>query len=140
MVISHKPIVLGNMPNDVDRFRGNDVAFMGQVPVKVMGAVTTGDYIVAKGSVRGYGVAIHPADMTPTDFTNAVGRSWDNAPMNGPKMVNTVIGVHNGEWAKIVRKIEQRQANTLQRLNTLESKLRDKLGIDLSTDEQVTRP
>ena len=60
--------------------------------------------------------------------------------MNGPKMVNTVIGVHNGEWAKIVRKIEQRQTQTLNRLNTLETKLRDKLGIDLSTDEQVTRP
>jgi hypothetical protein len=140
MVVSHKPIVLGNMPDAADRPLGNDVAFMGQVPVKVMGPVETGDFIVAKGSIRGYAVAIHPNDMTPADFTRAVGRSWDNAPNAGPKMANTVIGVHNGEWAKIVRKLEQRQSATIKRLNTIESKLREKLGIEISTDDQSARP
>jgi hypothetical protein len=113
---------------------------MGQVPVKVVGPVASGDYIVAKGSIRGYGVAVHPSNMTPEDHELAVGRSWANAPQPGPKMVNTVIGVQNGAWANDVNKLEARQDATDKRVGTLESILRDKLGIDIPTDETVARP
>jgi hypothetical protein len=140
MVVSHKPIVLGNMPDAGQRHLGNDVAFMGQVPVKVMGEVHSGDYIVAKGAIRGYAVAIRPQDMTPEDFTKAVGRAWEASPVTGPKMVNTVIGVHNGEWARIVRKLEQRQNATEDRLNSLESLVRERLGVTTPTATSGPRP
>lgn len=109
MAVSHHPIILGNTPEKGKSFMGNDIAFMGQVPVKVMGSVQSGDYIVANSKIKGYGIAIHPDKMKAEDHVLAVGRAWDNMPNEGPKMVNTVVGVHNGDWAKIITKIEEKQ-------------------------------
>jgi hypothetical protein len=131
MVISHKPIVLGNTPENAKRPLGNDVAFMGQVPVKVMGPVNTGDYIVASGTVKGYAVAVPSARMTPDDHTKVVGRAWESSPAQGPKLVNTVIGVHNGDWVKVIKKIEDRQSAADRRLKAIEDKLKNVLGIDI---------
>ena len=116
MVVSHNPIVLGNVPKEGKNYRGNNIAFMGQVPVKVMGPVATGDYIVGQSKTPGYGIAKHPNEMTIEDFKYAVGRSWDNDLTDGPKMVNTVVGVHNGDYLKILKSFENR-------FNALESKV-----------------
>ena len=124
MVVSHKPIILGNAPDLGQEYKGNNIAFMGQVPVKVMGAVQTGDYIVANSEIKGYGVAIHPEAMTAADFTLAVGRSWGNNPVAGPKMVNTVVGVHNGDWAIEVKKIQQSQEKLDKKIESLSSKIK----------------
>ncbi|MFL2991815.1 MAG: hypothetical protein ACJZZ7_08210 [Cytophagales bacterium] len=105
MVVSHKPIVLGNIPEEGKTHLGNNVAFMGQVPVKVIGPVSSGDYIVAHGEISGYGKAINPKEMISEKFRFAVGRSWDTNLNDGPKLVNTVIGVHNGDWVNIFKKI-----------------------------------
>ena len=109
MAVSHHPIILGNTPEKGKSFMGNDIAFTGQVPVKVMGSVQSGYYIVANSKIKGYGIAIHPDKMKAEDHVLAVGRAWDNMPNEGPKMVNTVVGVHNGDWAKIITKIEEKQ-------------------------------
>ncbi|MBI2793861.1 MAG: hypothetical protein HYX66_04325 [Ignavibacteria bacterium] len=140
MVVSHKPIVLGNMPEANQRPYGNDVAFMGQVPVKVMGRVSSGDYIVASGTVKGYGIAVSPSKIKTEEFTKVVGRSWENIPTDGPKMVNTVIGVHNGDWVKIVKKIEARQSETDRRLQRLELKLKQTLGLEVSAEPLKDTP
>jgi hypothetical protein len=126
MVVSYKPIILGNAPEEGQTHLGNNVAFMGQVPVKVMGAVHTGDYIVAHPSLIGYGQAIAPKDMTPDDFTLTVGRSWENKPSEGVKMVNTVVGVHNGDWAKIMTKMEEKHKALEVRVENL-NKIADDL-------------
>ncbi len=109
MVVSHKPIILGNTPAKDKVHFGNNVAFMGQVPVKIIGPVQTGDFIVATTQIKGYGKAVHPASMTAEDFKFTVGRSWDENLNEGPKMVNTVVGVHNGDWATIITKLKQKQ-------------------------------
>ncbi|WP_432412024.1 beta strand repeat-containing protein [Rasiella sp. SM2506] len=109
MVVSYKPIILGNSPEKEKVHLGNNVAFMGQVPVKIIGPVRTGDFIVANKAVNGYGKAIHPNNMTAEDFKVTVGRSWDENLNEGPKMVNTVVGVHNGDWANIIIKLKQKQ-------------------------------
>ena len=124
MVVSHKPIILGNAPELEQEYKGNNIAFMGQVPVKVMGAVQTGDYIVANSEIKGYGVAIHPEAMTAADFRLAVGRSWGNNPAAGPKMINTVVGVHNGDWSIEVKKIQQSQEKLDTKIESLSSKIR----------------
>ena len=124
MVVSHKPIILGNAPDLEQEYKGNNIAFMGQVPVKVMGAVQTGDYIVANSEIKGYGVAIHPEAMTAADFRLAVGRSWGNNPAAGPKMINTVVGVHNGDWSIEVKKIQQSQEKLDTKIESLSSKIR----------------
>jgi hypothetical protein len=123
MVVSHKPIVLGNMPKKEFEHLGNTVAFMGQVPVKVIGIVKQGDYIVADTKISGYGKAINPLQMTAQDYTYAVGRAWENYNSTGPKMVNTVIGVYNGDWANEVSKIEKQQEKLDKTIETLEQKL-----------------
>ncbi|MFD2937673.1 hypothetical protein [Spirosoma flavum] len=122
MAISYRPIVLGNMPPAGKDHLGNKVAFMGQIPVKVQGPVNTGDYIVAKSTIPGYAVAVHPTAMTIDDYKLAVGRSWEANAKSGPKMVNTLIGVHNGDFLKILKKSQQQVEQVEARLNTLEAK------------------
>ena len=82
---------------------------MGQVPVKIVGPVKTGDFIVATTAIKGYGKAVSPNNMTADYFKRAVGRSWDENLNEGPKMVNTVVGVHNGDWANIITKLKDKQ-------------------------------
>ena len=120
MVVSYKPIVLGNIPEEGKSHLGNNVAFMGQVPVKVMGPVSSGDYIVAHGEISGYGKAINPKEMKTENFKFSVGRSWDTNLNDGPKLINTVIGVHNGDWINILKKMEQRQEKFEDRLKDFE--------------------
>ena len=93
MVVSHHPIVLGNVPTEGKTAFGNNIAFMGQVPVKILGPVHSGDYIVADTKTPGYGIAVNPTDMTIENFKNSVGRSWENIETNGPILVNTVVGM-----------------------------------------------
>ncbi len=120
MVVSHKPIVLGNIPEEGKSHLGNNVAFMGQVPVKVIGPVSSGDYIVAHGEISGYGKAINPKDMVAENFRFAVGRSWDTNLNDGPKLINTVIGVHNGDWVNVFKRFESNQKKFEDKLNEFE--------------------
>lgn len=123
MVVSHRPIILGNSPEKDRAHFGNTIAFMGQVPVKVLGPVHTGDFIVASTKISGYGIAMHPKNMTPQDFKKAVGRSWNENLSEGPKMVNTVVGVHNGDWAGIITKIKEKQEAYEEKYKTLEAQV-----------------
>ncbi|RMB58049.1 hypothetical protein EAX61_10550 [Dokdonia sinensis] len=134
MVVSHRPIVLGNVPDESRTHLGNNVAFMGQVPVKIMGPVRSGDYVVAGANIKGYGKAISPKDMTPEDFVKAVGRSWEQNENDGPKLVNTVVGVHNGDWVKVLQKLEKKQRAFQEKYNSLEAQVErlDKIASDIS--------
>lgn len=130
MVVSHNPIVLGNIPPEDKTQDGNNVAFMGQVPVKILGPVKTGDYIVAKPSVPGYGSAKNQNEMTVEDFKFTVGRAWEEDLSNGPKMVNTVVGIHNGDYFKVLKTyeakinaLEQQMDEASEKYNSLESKV-----------------
>ena len=120
MVVSHKPIVLGNIPEEGKSHLGNNIAFMGQVPVKVIGPVSSGDYIIAHGEISGYGKAINPKEMVAENFRFAVGRSWDTNLNDGPKLINTVIGVHNGDWVNVLKRFESNQKKFEDKLNEFE--------------------
>jgi hypothetical protein len=123
MVVSHTPIMLGNTPEEGKSNQGNNIAFIGQVPVKVMGPVVTGDYIIGQSSTPGYGIAKHPADMTVEDFKNAVGRSWVTDESAEPKMVNTVVGVHNNNFLSIIKDLKEKEEANDARLKAVEAKL-----------------
>ncbi len=123
MVVSHRPIILGNTPDPSQTHLGNNVAFMGQVPVKVMGPVKTGDYIVAHPTIKGYGVAKSQAEMKAEDFKLTVGRSWEENVNEGPKMVNTVVGVHNGDWVTVVKKLQEKQKAYEDQFKAIEAKV-----------------
>lgn len=123
MAVSTNPIVLGNKPPENREHLGNKLAFMGQIPVKIMGPVQTGDFIVGKGDIPGYGVAVNPQDMTIDDYNYAVGRAWESFSGDGPKLVNTVVGIHNGDFSNILKRYEFKLQQTDKRLNKIEAQL-----------------
>ena len=137
MVVSHQPIVLGNAPEVEKTYLGNSVAFMGQVPVKVLGPVQSGDYILADTKIAGYGRAVHPDEMRSKDHVRVVGRSWEDKPNEGPKMVNTVVGLQNGDWKQSAQKLEQEQDKLDTQIEDLEAKLhRIALKIEIATPQK----
>lgn len=125
MAVSTQPIVLGNAPAEGSEHLGNKIAFMGQIPVKIMGPVTTGDYILGNASTPGYGIARHPQDMRPEDAPLVVGRAWETIDRDGPKKVNTVIGVDNGHVLKILQQYQVQLETMDERLTSIESLLKE---------------
>jgi hypothetical protein len=137
MAVSYHPIVLGNMPAEKKISMGNNIAFMGQIPVKVMGPVKAGDYIVAKSEIEGYGIAVSPENMKVEDYKLAVGRSWATNEKNGPKMVNTVVGVHNNGFLTIIKELQQRADTNDARLKAIEEKLSIPAAKDTKTQKKA---
>ena len=123
MVVSSNPIILGNTPAEGKNFQGNNIAFMGQVPVKIMGPVSSGDYILGQSNTPGYGIAKHPNQMSIEDYKIAVGRSWANDQSEDPKTVNTVVGVHNNNFLDIIKDLKQKEEVNDERLKAIEAKL-----------------
>ena len=108
MVVSHKPIVLGNTPAEGSIANYEKVAFMGQVPVKVFGRVNLGDYIIPNGVNNGVGIAVAPDKIKSTDVKNIVGIAWSTA--DNPLAlsdVNVAIGLNVNDNQKL---IEQQQS------------------------------
>ena len=101
-VISTKPIVLGNMPDDGKESGYEKVAFMGQVPVHVVGKVNAGDYILPSGFNNGFAKAVAPAKMEADDYTRIVGMAWSSSASEGAGMVNVAIGLNTGDISKVV--------------------------------------
>jgi hypothetical protein len=123
MVVSHNPIVLGNVPEEGRTHLGNNIAFVGQVPVKVMGAVHTGDYIIGNPATPGYGYAKDREEMSIDEVNLAVGRSWEDSLEEGPKMVNTVVGVHNGDYVNILEAQNKELEEAESELDSAESQI-----------------
>lgn len=108
MVISTRPIVLGNAPQLNKQENFEKVAFMGQVPVKVVGAVAIGDYIIPSGNNDGLGIAIHPNEMKLGDYSRIVGVAWEaakDAPLN---YVNVAIGINTNDLTRKVDELNQK--------------------------------
>lgn len=104
MVVSKSPIVLGNMPPDsLSESLCEKVGFMGQVPVRVVGKVNKGDYIVSYKNGSGFGKAVSPSELTIDQMVSVVGRAWTTSSNTGINFVNTVIGVRTNEWISFIR-------------------------------------
>ena len=114
MVVSFKPIVLGNTPNDAALPNYEKVAFMGQVPVRVFGKVNLGDYIIPNGVNNGVGVAVAPDKIKHNDVKNIVGIAWSTA--ENPLAISTVnvaIGLNVNDNQKLVEN-QQTEINDLK--------------------------
>ena len=119
MVVSKRPIVLGNVPKPEKEQNFEKVAFMGQVPVKVVGAVAVGDYIIPSGNNDGLGVAIHPADMKLGDYAKIVGVAWQAAKEAPINYVNVAVGINTND---LTRKVDELNQKVEQILAYLEGK------------------
>ena len=85
--------MLGNTPPPGSKHLYERVAFLGQVAVKVRGAVREGDYIVASGLNDGTGRAVSPQQLGPEHLTQILGRAWESAEAEGVHKINTVVGL-----------------------------------------------
>ena len=108
MIISTAPAVLGNMPENAEMEQAYEkVAFMGQVPVKVIGKVSKGDYILPSGNEDGFAMAVHPDDMQAKDFARIIGIAWEES--DGKKAfayINTAVGINANDTAKMLEEMQ----------------------------------
>jgi len=93
MVVSSRPIVLGNDPGEDRSDAYEKVAFIGQVEVKVYGPVRTGDAIVPSGLEDGSGIAVDPELMSAEQLTRVVGQAWQSSAEPGLKLVRVAVGL-----------------------------------------------
>jgi hypothetical protein len=115
MVVSKSPIVLGNMPTDsIGEANCEKVAFMGQVPVWIIGKVNIGDYIVPYKSGTGFGKAIAPKDLTIDMMDKIVGVAWSAGDKDFLNVVNMEVGLKSNEWVGFIKSNKQK----IESLNT----------------------
>lgn len=114
LVISQRPAVAGNMPQPSEEKRFEQVAFMGQVPVKVAGPVTVGDYILPSGNHDGFGVAIHPKEMKTGDFDHIIGVAWEASKPDALfSYVNTAVGINANDLSAKVNALNNKVEHIL---------------------------
>ncbi len=106
MVISRNPIVLGNMPEQKKETDYEKVAFMGQVPVKVLGKVQPGDFIIPDGNNNGTGKAVSSENIEPDQYHKIVGVAWSGSDQFG--YVNTVVGLNSNLMGQVGARQEQK--------------------------------
>ena len=114
MVVSSNPILTGNMPQPDQISLYERVAFMGQVPVRVVGAVSEGDYILPSGNNDGLGVAVCPEDMQLGDYSKIVGVAWEafeDAPLN---IVKVAVGINSEDMSQKVDLLNKQVDNIME--------------------------
>jgi len=117
MVVSLKPIILGNAPMDATEEKGFEkVAFMGQVPVRVSGPVAVGDYILPSGKNDGLGIAIAPSKLPAYRHKEIVGIAWEAAEDAPVNFVNVGVGLHRNNLADEIQDLSDRVDALVERL------------------------
>ncbi len=123
MVISRNPIVLGNMPQQGREAEYEKVAFMGQVPVKVLGRVKSGDFILPGGNNNGAGIAVSPDNIQPDQYHKIVGIAWSGSESLQYSYVNVAVGLNANYIAKSGIKQEQKIKEQEAEINSLKQQL-----------------
>lgn len=126
MVVSHRPIILGNMPDENRQEDFEKIAFMGQVPVKVLGKVSIGDYIVPSGLNDGIGRAISPERMTVNDYKTIVGVAWSKSDTSGISYINLAVGINTNDTLKLIEQQQDEIYSLKKEVNTILAYLKEK--------------
>ncbi|NOX17250.1 MAG: hypothetical protein GXO87_03090 [Chlorobi bacterium] len=103
LCVSLSPIVLGNQPPEENIQDFEKTAFLGQVPVRTIGSVNKGDYLIASGLNDGTAIAVSPAMMTIDEFTKVVGRAWQSSSLEGEKPILASIGFNEREIVRMLQ-------------------------------------
>ncbi len=122
MVVSNKPIVLGNMPEQGGEANYEKIAFMGQVPVKVFGAVNEGDYILPSGNNDGFGVAVSPENLKLADCEKIVGIAWSSSSSSQLNYVNVAVGLNANDVARHSIKLEKKIEDQAKEIEELKAR------------------
>lgn len=108
LAVSSLPIALGNLPKESEKARYEKIAFMGQVRVRVVGAVNIGDYILPSGNHDGLAMAVRPDKMRASDYANILGVAWSGS-LAGPayQFINVAIGINAFEMSRELVRLER---------------------------------
>jgi hypothetical protein len=124
MVISRKPIVLGNASEKTENDQHEKVAFLGQVPVVVRGEVALGDYILPDGLNMGIGTAVKPANMKAEDYKRIVGVAWSTSEAGKSlSEINVAVGLNGLAISQEVDKQHAVIAQQNEELNSMKEEL-----------------
>lgn len=135
MVVSFKPIVLGNMPKPNHESEYEKVAFMGQVPVKVFGKVNIGDYIIPSNKNDGIGIAIAPSKIATNQIKDIVGTAWSESHIGlSFNLVNVAVGLNRNDSSLILEKLENKVNAQAEEISYLKKQIEDIL-LSLSKPE-----
>ncbi len=107
MVVSENPMISGAMPDADKEHLYERIAFMGQVPVKVMGKVDRGDYILPSGNGDGMAIAVAPKAMKTGDYGRIIGVAWSD--YQGDDLfsyINTAVGLNTNDLAGVVEQMQ----------------------------------
>lgn len=128
MSVSVSPIVLGNMPEENKEQYFEKVAFKGQVPVRVIGVVNKGDYIIPSGNEDGTGVAVAPELVTIDELIRTVGIAWQSS--NNPllKMIKVGVGLNLRNVTSIVKQSSYQNKKLVSVLKEKNNELEVLLG------------
>ncbi|MDZ7765193.1 MAG: hypothetical protein U5K00_12320 [Melioribacteraceae bacterium] len=120
------------MPPADEEYKYEKVAFRGQVPVKVLGKVIAGDYIIPSGLEDGIGIAVSPEFMTGEEFAKTIGRAWESSNNQDVKFVNVGVGLGLKDvTALITKKIHENEFLRRElvskdvQLNSIEARIKE---------------
>lgn len=113
MVVSTQPAVLGNAPQEKFKANFEKIAFLGQVPVKIVGKAVVGDYIVPSGNHDGLGIAVHPQDLPTAEFSKIIGVAWQATAEDKEltHYVNVAVGLNQNDLAPRVEDLSNKIDN-----------------------------
>ncbi|MEZ4803758.1 MAG: hypothetical protein R2797_13375 [Gelidibacter sp.] len=136
LVISTNPIVLGNMPKNPSDENFEKVAFLGQVPVRVVGRVAIGDYILPSGNEDGLAIAKAPDKMALGDYSEIIGVAWQASLGDVFGYVNVAIGLNTNDIAFQLKQQQKEIDDIKNELKTINELLkRDNGNVVQDTNE-----
>jgi hypothetical protein len=101
LVVSTNPCLVGNnavAENDT-RDGHEQVAFLGQVPVRVRGPVVVGDLLVPSGAGDGTARAVAPAALDAATLRTVFATAWQAHEGHGEGLVNAALGIDQARGA-----------------------------------------
>jgi hypothetical protein len=124
LAVSTNPIVLGNMPKEGQEANYEKIAFLGQVPIRVLGKVNEGDYILPSGKHDGLAVAYAPSDLPTHRFKEIIGVAWESGSHESINQINTAIGLTANDLSDRVVAVESEVASLKKELEEIKAMLR----------------
>ena len=124
-VISSAPALLGNTPSEDQIENYRKVAFIGQVSVKVRGAVQAGDYVIPSGLNDGIGVAVAPEKLLPAQYSQIVGVASGSSTEESVKLVVIEVGLHTAakQLADLHKEKDRQISDLVQATRALQARL-----------------
>lgn len=127
LAISTTPIILGKMPSKEQENNYEKVAFLGQVPVKVIGKVNIGDFIIPSGKNDGMGIAVPKSSITLQQIKKVIGTAWSESEnQNNFSLINVAIGLSNNIMGDKIQLLESEIQGLRNNLTNIEKYLSSK--------------